>query len=86
MTASKGGTVSHVVQTGFLMLQAPDGTAIDLQLIDSDTAATSEYDTAVKSLDHFEGVVDRNAIIFLAPLGKGTVPAADVAALRGLLR
>lgn len=86
VTASKGGTVSKVQQTGFLELRAPDGTKIDLQFIDSDSAASSEYAAAVKALDHFKGAVDHNAIIFLAPLGKGSPPPADVAALRSLLR
>ncbi len=85
VTASKGGTVSKVKQTGFLKLRAPDGTKIDVQFIDSDAAASSEYAAAVKALDGFKGTVDHNTIIFLAPLGKGSPPPADVAALRSLL-
>ncbi len=72
--------------TGFLELQAPDGTKVDVQLIDTDSAARSEYAAAVKALDHFQGTVDHNAIIFLAPLGNGVPPAGDVDALRSLLR
>ncbi|MEO8750483.1 MAG: carbonic anhydrase [Allobranchiibius sp.] len=54
--------------------------------IETDSDASSEYAAAVKALDHFQGTVDHNAIIFLAPLGKGVPPAGDVATLRSVLR
>lgn len=83
--ASKGGTVSDVKQTGFLKLTAPDGTAIDLQFIDTDSAARAEYDAAVKKLAGFGGTTVHNAIIYRAPLGQNQVPPADLAALESLL-
>lgn len=83
---SKGGTVSDVKQTGFLKLKAPDGTAIDLQFIDSDEAARAEYEAAVTKLAGFGGTTVHNAIIYLAPLGKEPVPPADLDELTSLLR
>lgn len=84
--ASKGGTVADVKQTGFLKLRAPGGTAINLQFIDGDEAAKAEYDAAVTKLVGFGGTTVRNAIIYLAPLGKEPVPPDDLAELTSLLR
>ena len=83
--SARGGTVSKVKQTGFLELIAPDGSAIDLQFIDTASAANAEFDAAIKSIPNFHGVVFENVIIFLAPLGATAVPAVDVTALRGLV-
>lgn len=84
--SSKGGTVSKVTQTGFLELTSPDGTKIDVQFIDSDDAAKSEFEAAKKKIDNFHGTVDHNAIIFTAPLGATDVPGAELNAVRDLLR
>lgn len=84
--ASKGGTVGDVKQTGFLKLRAPDGTAIDLQFIDSDESARVEYEAAVTKLAGFGGTTVHNAIIYLAPRGAKPVPPADLAKLISLLR
>lgn len=83
--SSKGGTVKDVIQTGFLELTSPAGTLIDVQFIDSDEAAEQEFEAAVKEISGFQGSVDRNAIIFIAPLGASAVPASDLDELLGLL-
>jgi hypothetical protein len=78
-------TVSGVRQTGYLLLVSPDHSAIDIQFLETATAATTELTAAEAKLNGFHGTTIDNTLVFSDPDGRTPVSSRLLSELVRLL-
>ena len=79
-------TLSKFKQTGYLETTAPDGQQIDMQFMEDGTKAGAELAAVLKQSPSFRGTTIGSIMVFSHPMGDATLPAADLDALRKLLK
>lgn len=83
--AGMADTYSHVPQTAFLSLVAPNGDRLEVQFLASAGDAAKELSAAHSVAPAFHGRVIGNALVFASPDGTTTAKDGDIAALTPLL-
>ena len=79
-------TLSKFKQTGYLESTASDGQQIDMQFMEDAPKAGAELAAVLKQSPSFKGATIGNIMVFSHPTGDATLSAADLGALRNLLK
>ena len=80
-------TLSKFKQVGYLETTAPDGQQIDMQFMEDAPKAEAELAAVVTKSPTFKGATIGNVMVVeRSSMGAAPVPAADLAALRKLLK
>jgi hypothetical protein len=66
-------TVSGVRQVGYLLVVSPDGPVIDVQFLETASAAVNELHSAEAKLRGFHGTTIDNTLVFTDPDGRTPV-------------
>ena len=79
-------TLSKFKQVGYLETTAPDSQQIDMQFMEDGAKAGAELAAVLKQSPLFKGTTIGNIMVFSHPMGDATLPAADLEALRKLVK
>ena len=79
-------TVSGARQTGYLLLVSPNHTVVDVQFLETASAADTELHSAEAKLRGFQGTTIANALVFADPDGRTPVSSGLHSDLVKLLR